>query len=136
MGKGTIRAWSGAAVFSVVLSGCATLVNSPTQAVLITSDPPDATAVVDDRIRLQTPGKASISRQSSHTVVIRKAGYQPVKVELTRGASAWALLDVLCLPVLFYCLSHDLDAGGFYTFTDRLHVTLSKRDDSSGPSPP
>jgi hypothetical protein len=126
MRKATRLGQGGVAVFGVFLSGCATLINSPTQSVLITSDPAEAKVVIDDRVHLKTPGMVRLSRKATHMVVFQKEGYKPEVVRMTRGPSAWSLLDVLCLPLMYFCFRDDLDSGGFYVFDDTVHMNLTK----------
>ncbi len=145
MRKATKLGRGGVAVFGVFLSGCATMINSPTQSVLITSDPAEAKVVIDDRVHLKTPGIVSLSRKATHIVVYQKEGYKPEVVRMTRGPSAWSLLDVLCLPLMYFCFRDDLDSGGFYAFDNTIHMNLTKlangendpvRPESSSVAPP
>jgi hypothetical protein len=116
-------------VFSVGLActpvGCATQINSPSQSVLFFSDPPGAEVWVDDRVHVITPGKVQLSRLSSHNARVEKVGYQPVAVELDRGMSLWTLVDIVCLPLVVKCIYDDVKDGGFYSFDDEIHVTLT-----------
>lgn len=104
--------------------GCATGVNSPTESVLISSEPMGANVVVDDRFYTTTPGKVRLSRLSPHIIHIQKAGYEPAKIELTRGMSWWVFADISCLFWIVSCVSQDVHEGGFFTLDEEVHVRL------------
>jgi hypothetical protein len=106
--------------------GCATGVNSPTGSVLISSEPMGADVVVDDRFYTKTPGKVRLSRLSPHIVHVQKDGYEPAKIEITRGMSWWVIADLSCLLWVVSCVSKDLNEGGFFTLDDEVHVRLTK----------
>lgn len=126
------------AVFAgfLVLPGCATQINSPTQPVLISSEPLGAEVIVDDRFYLTTPAKVRLSRLSPHVAHVQRDGYQPARIEITRGMSKWALLDFFCLVFLPKCVSEDLKEGGFYRFDDEVEVTLTRTALSQSLPPP
>ncbi|MGH7254721.1 MAG: hypothetical protein ACREI3_02990 [Nitrospirales bacterium] len=113
------------AIGCLLLGGCATQINSPGQSVLFSSDPPDASVIIDGRVHLNTSGMVRLSRQSSHTAVFQKPGFETQTIEIARRPSLWALMDVSCLLWIYYCLQDDLRYGGFYTFNDHIHVTLN-----------
>jgi hypothetical protein len=125
----TYRAHSALVVIAVLLCsslGCATGVNSPTESVLISSEPMGADVVVDDHIYTKTPGKVRLSRLSPHIVHVQKDGYEPAKIEITRGMSWWVFADLSCLLWVVSCVSKDLNEGGFFTLDDEVHVRLTK----------
>ncbi|MGZ8404447.1 MAG: hypothetical protein ACXWWB_02150 [Nitrospira sp.] len=94
----------------------------------------DAQVVVDDRVQLLTPGTVSLNRKDDHQAVITKDGYKPKTMALTRTWSWWALGDIFGCAIIFYraCISTDKDNGGYYTFEDKVYVTLEQK---SGPTP-
>jgi hypothetical protein len=104
--------------------GCATQINSPSQAVVFLSDPPGADVWVDNRFHVVTPGTVRLSRLSEHTARIEKMGYQPAVVELDRGMSLWSFLDITCLLWVVKCINEDQEEGGFYTLDDTVKVML------------
>ncbi len=106
------------------LSGCATLINSEHQSVLISSTPGEAAVTIDDRFHVLTPGKVSLSRQSDHVARVEMQGYEPTLVLIERGFSWWVLSDLFCLVLIPYCVREDIRSGGFYAFDDEIHVTL------------
>jgi hypothetical protein len=107
-----------------LLSGCATQINSPSQAVVFLSDPPGADVWVDNRFYVVTPGTVRLSRLSAHRARIEKVGYQPAVIELDRGMSFWTFLDLTCLFWVVKCINEDREEGGFYTLDDTVDVTL------------
>lgn len=120
---------------AVLLSGCATMVNSDHQSIRIFSTPGEAKVTVDDRFYLTTAGTVNLSRFSDHAAVIEKEGYEPVTVKIERQMSNWVWLNGWCLVFVFKCIQQDRDAGGFWTFDDDIHVTLTRRADGAPPQP-
>jgi hypothetical protein len=120
---------------SLLLSGCATLVNSDHQSIRIFSEPSEATVTVDGLFHLATAGTVSLSRFSDHTVVIEKDGYEPVILKVERRMSKWVWANGWCLLFVVKCVQQDRDAGGFWTFDDDIHVALTRRADGGPPQP-
>lgn len=122
---------------ALLLPGCATLLHSDHQSVRIFSEPSEAKVVVDDRFYLTTAGTVNLSRFSDHTAVIEKEGYEPVTLKIERQMSNWVWANGWCLVFVFKCIQQDREAGGFWTFDDDIHVTLTKRASVSvGTAPP
>ncbi len=118
------------------LSGCATLINSEHQSILISSTPGEAAVTIDDRFHVLTPGKVSLSRQSDHVARIEMQGYEPTLVLIKRGFSWWALSDLFCLVLIPYCVSQDVRSGGLYAFEDEIHVILTQKTTAEIPRGP
>ena len=120
----------------VLLSGCGTWWHGDHQSVTIFTTPLDAQVVVDDRIQLLAPGTLSLSRKDDHQAVITKEGYEPKTLPLTRTWSWWVLGDIFGCAVIFSpaCISTDKDNGGYYTFDDKVYVTLEQNASTSLPS--
>jgi PEGA domain len=108
------------------LLGCATGINSPTESVLISSEPMGAEVVVDDRFYTTTPGKVRLSRLSAHVVRLEKEGYESAQIEVDRGMSWWVFTDLSCLLWVVSCVSQDMREGGFFTLDKEVHVQLTK----------
>jgi hypothetical protein len=66
-------------LLALLLPGCAAYQN-----VAIESDPPGATIYLDGKAVGATPQKLRISRDSSHTVYLKKEGYRPELVVLEK----------------------------------------------------
>lgn len=121
---------------ALLLSSCATLIHADHQSVRIFSTPGEATVTVDDRFHLTTAGTVSLSRFTDHIAVIEKDGYEPVTVKIERHMSGWVWWNLWCLPAIYWCVANDREEGGFWTFDDDIHVTLTKRADASPTKPP
>lgn len=113
----------------LLLTGCATMINSERQSVLIITYPPEAEVWVDDRLHVRSPGKVSIGRQSDHVVVVEKEGYEPAVVKIIRARSEWTWLNVLCMVFVVQCWKSDLKDGGYYTFEDEIVVKLQRKNE-------
>lgn len=120
----------------ISLSGCGTWWHGDHQSVTIFTTPLDAQVVVDDRVHLLAPGTVSLSRKGDHQAVITKEGYEPKTMTLTRTWSWWVLGDIFGCAIIFSpaCIAADKDDGGYYTFDDKIYVTLEQKDPASLPS--
>ena len=105
------------------ISGCAGLVNGSTQEITITSNPSEANVSLEG-LQLKTPGRANVSRKSSHVIKFEKEGYNPSILEIDRSVSWWVLLDALWGLLFFIPLLTDMGSGGLYAFEDEVHVNL------------
>ena len=85
--------------------------------------------MVDDRVHLLAPGTVSLSRKENHQAVVTKAGYEPKTMTISRTRSRWMLGDIVGCAIIFshWCISADKDDGGYYTFDDKVHVTLEQK---------
>ena len=118
-----------------VLGGCATLLNSRTKSVAMSSNPAAAEVWIDGANRGVTPITVELNNHESHTVVFRKDGYQDVVCELTASVGAvWVILDVLggLVPVIV-----DAATGEWKAIEqDACNVNLPSGDNpSSGDAP-
>jgi len=111
------------------LSGCGTWMHSDKQSVTIFSNPPESTLVIDDYLHLTAPGTVTLSRKGNHTAMVTKDGYEPVTLKIDRTWSWWVIGDVVGCLIVFspLCIIHDIDQGGYYTFDDKIYLTLSRR---------
>ena len=123
---------------ALLLPGCASLLHSDHQSVRIFSTPGEAKVTVDDRFHLTTAGTVNLSRFIDHTAVIEKEGYEPVTLKIERSMSKQVLLNLFCLPAIYWCVKSDRTDGGFWAFDDDIEVTLTKRAEAplSKPSTP
>lgn len=131
---GQLRCGSIALLLAFVsLSGCGTWWHGDHQSVVIFSTPLDAQVVVDDRVQLLAPGTVSLNRKADHQAVITKEGYEPKTMTLTRTWSWWVLGDIFGCAIIFSpaCISTDKDDGGYYTFDDKVYVTLEQKATAS-----
>ena len=120
----------------VSLSGCGTWWHGDHQSVMIFTTPLDAEVVVDDRVQLLAPGTISLSRKGDHQAIVTKEGYEPKTIAILRTRSWWMLGDIFGCAIIFSpaCISTDKDNGGYYTFEDKVYVTLEQNASTSLPS--
>jgi PEGA domain len=110
------------------LTGCGTWMHSDKQSVQIFTNPPESQVVIDDRLHLNAPGTVSLSRKSDHTAQVAKDGYAPASLRIDRTWSLWVLGDIFGCLIVFspFCIMHDIDQGGYYTFDDQVYLTLQR----------
>ncbi len=113
----------------VSVSGCGSWWHGSYQSVTIFTTPLDAQVVIDERVHLLAPGTVSLSRKDDHQAVITKEGYEPKTMALTRTWSWWVIGDIFGCAIIFSpaCISTDKENGGFYTFEDKVYVTLEQK---------
>ena len=113
----------------VTASGCGTWWHGDHQSVTIFTTPLDAQVVVDDRVHLLAPGTVSLNRKEDHQAVVTKEGYEPKTLTISRTRSWWMLGDIFGCAIIFSqaCISTDKEDGGYYTFDDKVYVTLEQK---------
>jgi hypothetical protein len=121
---------------AVALSGCASWVHGDHQSVRLFSTPNGAKVVVDNRFHAITAGTVNLSRFEDHTAVFEKEGYEPLTLKIERSMSGHVWWNFFCLPAMYWCVKNDRENGGFWTFDDDIHVTLTKRAAAPPPAPP
>jgi len=87
----------------LLLTGCATIANGPTQEIAVTSNPPGATVTPTDyKCWVKTPGIISLDRNQGTILTARLYGYEDCKVEIKWGISPWAFgnMSALAYPWL------------------------------------
>jgi hypothetical protein len=119
---------------ALLLSGCASMLHSDHQSVRIFSEPGEARVVVDGLFHLTTAGTVNLSRFTDHTAVFEKEGYEPLTLKIERSMSKQVWWNLWCLPAIYWCIKSDREDGGFWTFDDDIHVTLTKRADAPAPA--
>ncbi|ALA60098.1 PEGA domain-containing protein [Nitrospira moscoviensis] len=121
--------------FAVLLTGCGTWWHGDHQSVTIFTTPPDAAVVVDERVHLLAPGTVSLNRKGNHHAVATKDGYESAVMTLSRTWSWWLLGDVFGCLIVFspFCIMHDIDEGGYYTFDDTIYITLDRKSAAWAP---
>lgn len=83
----------------LLLAGCATIINGPTQEISITSNPPGATITANDSHNeyqvIKTPGKLRLKRSKPAVLVAQLTGYQTIEKELKSNYSLfWMAGDI------------------------------------------
>ena len=79
----------------LLLSGCATIFTGNTQAVSIQSEPSGATVQVDGIQMGTTPCQVVLSRGSSQSLQVSKAGYETKTVVLGSKFNGWFLANLI-----------------------------------------
>ena len=59
---------------------------------------------------------------------MNKDGYEPTSFKIDRTWSWWVVVDIFGCLIIFssFCIMHDIDQGGYYTFDDKVYVTLNR----------
>jgi hypothetical protein len=78
----------------------------------VSSTPTDATVVVDNMERGNTPVALDLKRKNQHTVRIEMDGYEPYEVTLTKSTSGWVWGNIVFGG--FIGLAVDAITGGLY----------------------
>ena len=111
--------WLGAAVIGCLwgLTGCGTWMHSDKQSVTIFTTPPEAAVVIDDYLHLTAPGTVTLSRKGDHLA------------QANKDWSWWVVGDIFACLIIFspICIMNDIEQGGYYTFDDKIYVTLNRR---------
>jgi hypothetical protein len=90
-----LRAYAIAAVLSI--SGCATLMNIPTQQINIRTVPAGAECEVGSLL-VASPAVVQLRRDRAHEVTCRKPGYRTATAAIHRRWSDWIIADLLFPP--------------------------------------
>lgn len=107
-----------------LLSGCATMINTPSQSVSVSTSPPGAVvrALGEDGEELKTPAVLRLSRKGDHVLVIRKEGYREERVALRHATSRVAGLNAFFLGLTYPV---DVATGAqFRLVPAEIHVDL------------
>ena len=125
------RHWLGFALGSclMALTGCGTWMHGDHQSVTLFTTPADAKVVVDDVVHLLAPGTVTLSRKTDHSAAFAKDGYDSATYTIKRTWSWWVVGDVLGCAIIFspFCIMHDIDEGGYYTFDEKIYFTLDRK---------
>ena len=117
------------AVILLYMSGCATVLRGTKQDVAVTSAPGGASVYVDGDNAGMTPCTVELKRNSSHTIRVELAGYQPYEVRLENKFSiGWSIASLLVNSPLGLVI--DIVTGAVYTI-DPGTVSASFSDSSA-----
>ena len=107
------------------LSGCATILRGTGQGIGISSQPPGAEVVIDNKMYGKTPVSAKLRRKDNHHIVVEMEGYEPYEVILTRQTSGWVFGNILFCIGAPIGLAVDAIAGGMYSLSpDQVNAHL------------
>lgn len=114
----------------LLVGGCATIMNGPTQEITVTSDPPGAIVTPTDyKCWIKTPGIITLDRNNNTVLTARLYGYKDAKQEISWGISPWAFgnLVVLQYPwAIVGCQFADADSIGNLS-PNEVHFELIKK---------
>ena len=132
------KVWQGTFVACALiggLSGCGPWMHSDKQSVTIFTNPPETAVVIDDYLHITAPGIVTLSRKGDHLVNAHKNGYESASLKIYRTWSWWVVGDIFGCFIIFspLCIAHDIDQGGYYTFDDKIYVTLNPIPTSESP---
>lgn len=133
------KMWHGGIVVCALvggLSGCGTWIHSDKQSVTIFTNPPETSVLIDNYLQLTAPGIVTLSRKGDHLAVANKDGYEQTSLNIDRSWSWWVVGDIFGCLIIFspLCIMYDIDQGGYYTFDDKIHLTLNRHTPSE-PAP-
>jgi glucan-binding YG repeat protein len=80
---------------SIILSSCATVINTTTQEVQINSVPSNAKITIDGKKFGTTPTLVNIERGSNHLIKLELDGYEVFETQITRKISSWYWLNLI-----------------------------------------
>ncbi len=131
VGMTRTRLWLGALVigWAWALTGCGTWMHGDHQSVTLFTTPADTKVVVDDLVHMLAPGTVNLSRKADHSATFAKDGYDSATYTIKRTWSWWVVADVLGCAIIFspFCIMHDIDEGGYYTFDEKIYFTLDRK---------
>ena len=103
--------------------------NSTTQKIAVSSNPPGALVTLNGQQKGSTPITLELKRKVNHKITIQTDGYQPYEIITTRSPSFWVLGDLLfTLPLV----AIDAIDGAVYTIEPTIiQVQLLKKHDET-----
>ena len=107
----------------LMLNSCATVFNTSSQEVEITSTPQHGKINVDGKKYGLTPQTINLERGSNHVVRIDLDGFESYETQITRKTSTWVWLNVLngFIPGFIF----DYLSGSMYSlFPDNINIEL------------
>jgi uncharacterized protein YceK len=126
-----------AAAAVVTLSGCASIMGSPTQTVPISSTPSEARIVIADEAGVEvfagnTPTSVTLNKSTGRywgkknfTVTISKPGFQTQVIPITASANGWYIAGNFIFGGFIGWFAVDPFSGSMYTLSpDAVAATL------------
>lgn len=113
---------------TILLSGCATVVNGTTQDIPITSTPSNASVVINSMSYGMTPTSVKLKRNSTYMVEISKDGYISKTCQIIPRISGVIVGNLIYGGIIGGAV--DMASGGGYTLEPSVvHVILQKLND-------
>lgn len=108
---------------TVLVSGCATIIQGTTQRVPVSSVPSGAKVTVNESTAYTTPTVLELSRKEHHTLQLSMEGYHPEVMKLESVTSAAVMGNILLGGLIGWGV--DAASGGQYRLVpESIHVTL------------
>ncbi len=104
-----------AALCTLAVSGCATIIHGSSQSIAIQSNPSGATVSVNGMRSAQTPATLSLDRKIPHSLEITLEGYRPFQMQLQRGTSGWVWGNLVFGGLIGLVV--DASSGALYKLT-------------------
>lgn len=79
----------------IMLAGCSTVMNGPTQDIVVTSNPPGATIITTTFEWIKTPGTFKLPRNNSTTLTANLYGYETAKQDINCELSLWPIVSAI-----------------------------------------
>ena len=106
-----------AAIGTLAISGCATVVNGRTEPLGLSSNPAGAEVSIDGGVmKVMTPTSVELKRDENHSFVFHKDGYQDSSATVTSGTSGWVWGNLLAGGIVGGVV--DFATGAAYKFSD------------------
>jgi len=106
----------------VLLTGCATLINGPTQKIPVKSEPQDATVTVEES-STSTPATFTLDRNREYVLTITKEGYHTETIKIVQVVNAAVAGNILGCTLLGMAI--DTATGACWTLKpEEITVTL------------
>ena len=110
-------------LMQLMLNSCATVFNTSSQEVEITTTPQHAKIVVDGKKYGLTPQTINLERGSNHVIKIDLDGFESYETQITRKTSTWVWCNVLngFIPGFIF----DYLSGSMYSlYPDNFNIEL------------
>lgn len=82
-------------LWTIMASGCATIMTGKYQTIHVTSEPPGVKVRADTGEMILTPGKFHLIRNQKHTLLAEYPGYESQQLRLHNKAQGWVWGNIL-----------------------------------------
>jgi len=113
------------ALVALLLPGCMAMFAGSTESIGLGSEPSGAKATVDGQ-EYTTPTTVELSKDSNHTIVFSKEGYQDSSAVLSSSLNGWWFADVLLWGPL--ALVDFSNGSAYHLSPDNVTVLLAPKD--------
>lgn len=109
---------------TLLLSSCATIISGSKQYVSFTSNPSEATILIDQVEVGKTPFNTKLKRNSDHKISITLEGYKPFETTLKRKINGWYWGNILLGGLIGVIV--DMSTGAVYRLSPKeINAELS-----------